>query len=124
MNAVTRLPFLAELDDGADDRFAIPEREGTRRRYRTIWISDIHLGTRGCNAGMLIDFLDSVDSDTMYLVGDIIDGWRLKRRFYWPAAHNDVIWRLMKRARRGARVVYIPGKHGRASGRESVCQDV
>src|SRR3546814_8569885 len=109
MNAVTRLPFLAELDDGADDRFAIPEREGTRRRYRTIWISDIHLGTRGCNAGMLIDFLDSVDSDTMYLVGDIIDGWRLKRRLYWPAAHNDFIWRLMKRARRGARVLYITG---------------
>ena len=56
-----------------------PEPEGQqRRRYRTIWISDIHLGTRGCNAELLIDFLDHTDSETMYLVGDIIDGWRLK----------------------------------------------
>lgn len=111
MNAITRLPFLSELDEGADDRFHIPEQEGQRRRYRSIWISDIHLGTRGCNAKMLIDFLDNVDSDTLYLVGDIIDGWRLKRRFYWPASHNDVVWRLMKRAKRGTRVVYIPGNH-------------
>jgi UDP-2,3-diacylglucosamine pyrophosphatase LpxH len=82
-----------------------------RRRFRTIWISDIHLGTRGCNAQLLIDFLDHTDSDTLYLVGDIIDGWRLKKRFYWPTGHNDVIWRVMKRARRGTRVVYIPGNH-------------
>jgi UDP-2,3-diacylglucosamine pyrophosphatase LpxH len=82
-----------------------------RRRFRTIWISDVHLGTRGCNAALLIDFLDHTDSDTLYLVGDIIDGWRLKKRFYWPAAHNDVIWRVMKRAKRGTRVVYIPGNH-------------
>ncbi|SDE69049.1 UDP-2,3-diacylglucosamine pyrophosphatase LpxH [Sphingomonas carotinifaciens] len=86
-------------------------RAGSRRHYRTIWISDVHLGTRGCNADMLIDFLDHVDSDTLYLVGDIIDGWRLKRRFYWPPAHNDVVRRLLKRARRGTRVVYIPGNH-------------
>ncbi|MFT3968657.1 MAG: UDP-2,3-diacylglucosamine diphosphatase, partial [Sphingobium sp.] len=72
---------------------------------------DIHLGTRGCNAEMLIDFLDSVDSDTLYLVGDIIDGWQLKKRLYWPTAHNDVVWRIMKRARRGTRVIYIPGNH-------------
>ena len=111
MNAITRLPFLAELEDAPGESLYIPEREGQRRRYRTIWISDIHLGTRGCNAKMLIDFLDSVDSDTLYLVGDIIDGWRLKRRFYWPAAHNDVVWRVMKRAKRGTRVVYIPGNH-------------
>ncbi len=90
----------------------IPEPEGTvRRRYRTVWISDIHLGTKGCNAELLIDFLDNVDSETMYLVGDIIDGWRLKKKFYWPAAHNDIVWRIMKRARRGTRVVYIPGNH-------------
>jgi UDP-2,3-diacylglucosamine pyrophosphatase LpxH len=60
---------------------------------------------------MLIDFLDSTDSDVLYLVGDIIDGWKLKKRFYWPASHNDVIWRVMKRAKRGTRVVYIPGNH-------------
>ncbi len=82
-----------------------------RRRYRTVWISDVHLGTRGCNAQMLIDFLDHVDSDTMYLVGDIIDGWRLKKKFYWPAAHNDIVWRILKRAKRGTRIVYIPGNH-------------
>ena len=82
-----------------------------RTKYRTIWISDIHLGTKGCNAEMLIDFLDSTDSETMYLVGDIIDGWRLKKRFYWPSAHNDIVWRLLKRAKRGTRIVYIPGNH-------------
>ncbi|WP_222560350.1 UDP-2,3-diacylglucosamine diphosphatase [Caenibius sp. WL] len=82
-----------------------------RRRYRTIWISDVHLGTRGCNAEMLIDFLDSVDSETLYLVGDIIDGWRLKKKFYWPASHNEIVWRILKRARRGTRIVYIPGNH-------------
>jgi UDP-2,3-diacylglucosamine pyrophosphatase LpxH len=82
-----------------------------RRRFRTIWISDVHLGTRGCNADLLIDFLDSVDSDTLYLVGDIIDGWRLKKSWYWPAKHNDIVWRLLKRAKRGTRVIYIPGNH-------------
>lgn len=89
-----------------------PEAKEThRRKYRSIWISDIHLGTRGCNADMLIDFLDHVDSDTMYLVGDIIDGWRLKKKFYWPESHNDIVWRILKRAHRGTRIVYIPGNH-------------
>ena len=82
-----------------------------RRRYRTIWISDVHLGTRGCNDRLLIDFLDHVDSDTLYLVGDIIDGWRLKKRFYWPERHNAIVRRLMKRAKHGTRVIYIPGNH-------------
>ncbi|MEZ5681069.1 MAG: UDP-2,3-diacylglucosamine diphosphatase [Erythrobacter sp.] len=91
---------------------AIPERtSGERRRYRTIWISDVHLGTKGCNHELLIDFLDHTDSDTMYLVGDIIDGWRLKKKFYWPAEHNDIVWRILKRAKRGTRIVYIPGNH-------------
>lgn len=90
----------------------IPEPvDGERKKYRTIWISDVHLGTKGCNAELLIDFLDHTDSETMYLVGDIIDGWRLKKKFYWPAAHNDIVWRLLKRAKRGTRIVYIPGNH-------------
>ena len=90
----------------------IPEPDmDKRRRYRTIWISDVHLGTKGCNAEMLIDFLDHTDSETMYLVGDIIDGWRLKKKFYWPATHNDIVWRILKRAKRGTRIVYIPGNH-------------
>ena len=110
MNAITRIPF--DADSSAEAPPHHPEAEPVRRRrYRTIWISDVHLGTRGCNARMLIDFLDHVDSDTLYLVGDIIDGWRLKKRFYWPPSHNDVVWRVMKRARRGTRVVYIPGNH-------------
>ena len=112
MDAITRLTDLAEFADQVDDAPpSLPEREGERRRYRTIWVSDIHLGTRGCNARMLIDFLDSTDSETMYLVGDIIDGWRLKRSWYWPALHNDIVWRVMKRAKRGTRVIYIPGNH-------------
>ena len=82
-----------------------------RRRFRTIWISDVHLGTKGCNAELLIDFLDTTDSETMYLVGDIIDGWRLKKKVYWPAAHNDIVWRILKRAKRGTRIVYVPGNH-------------
>ncbi len=91
---------------------SVPERViGERRKYRTIWISDVHLGTKGCNAALLIDFLDHTDSETMYLVGDIIDGWRLKKKVYWPAEHNDIVWRILKRARRGTRIVYIPGNH-------------
>ena len=91
----------------------VPERVSLdeRRKFRTIWISDIHLGTKGCNAELLIDFLDHTDSETMYLVGDIIDGWRLKKKFYWPAEHNDIVWRILKRAHRGTRIVYIPGNH-------------
>ncbi|MBN8808728.1 MAG: UDP-2,3-diacylglucosamine diphosphatase [Sphingomonas sp.] len=100
------------VHDFAQSQPAIPERViAGRRQYRTIWISDVHLGTRGCNAEMLIDFLDHVDSEKMYLVGDIIDGWRLKKKLHWPAAHNDVVWRLLKRAKRGAEVIYIPGNH-------------
>ena len=90
----------------------VPERRlEERRTYRTIWISDVHLGTKGCNHELLIDFLDHTDSDTMYLVGDIIDGWRLKKKFYWPPEHNDIVWRILKRAKRGTRIVYIPGNH-------------
>jgi len=59
--------------------------------YRTIWISDLHLGTRGCKAEFLLDFLRDTEAETIYLVGDIIDGWRLKKSWYWPQAHNDVI---------------------------------
>jgi UDP-2,3-diacylglucosamine pyrophosphatase LpxH len=115
MNEMTNLlqaGSISGLSDFANSRPTIPERAPhSRRQYRTIWISDIHLGTRGCNADLLIDFLDHVDSEKMYLVGDIIDGWRLRKKFYWPAAHNDVVWRLLKRAKRGAEVIYIPGNH-------------
>jgi len=79
------------------------------REYRTIWISDIHLGTRGCKADFLIDFLRYNDADTIYLVGDIIDGWRLKRSWYWPQNHNDVVQKVLRKVRKGARVIYIHG---------------
>jgi UDP-2,3-diacylglucosamine pyrophosphatase LpxH len=84
-------------------------------RFRTIWISDVHLGTPGCNAELLLNFLKSTDSETLYLAGDIIDGWRLKRNWYWPEAHNDIIRRVLKKAKRGTRVVYIPGNHDEAA---------
>lgn len=81
------------------------------QRFRTIWISDVHLGTRGCKAEYLLDFLKSTESDTLYLVGDIIDGWRLRRSWYWPQAHNDVVQKILRKARKGTRVVFIPGNH-------------
>lgn len=80
-------------------------------RYRTIWISDVHLGTRGSKAEYLLDFLKRSDCETLYLVGDIIDGWRLKKSWYWPQTHNDVVQKLLRKARKGTRVVLIPGNH-------------
>ncbi|UEM05361.1 UDP-2,3-diacylglucosamine diphosphatase [Skermanella rosea] len=84
------------------------------RHYRSIWISDVHLGTRGCQADLLLDFLRCHESEYLYLVGDIVDGWRLKRSWYWPQAHNDVVQKLLRRARKGAKVFYIPGNHDEA----------
>jgi len=80
-------------------------------RYRTIWISDIHLGTRGCKADFLVDFLRYNESETLYLVGDIVDGWRLQKSWYWAQSHNDVVQKLLRKARKGTRVIYIPGNH-------------
>jgi len=82
-----------------------------RMHFRTIWISDIHLGTPGCNADLLMDFLKSVECETLYLVGDIIDAWRLRKGWYWPARHNDVVRRILKMAKHGTHVVYVPGNH-------------
>jgi UDP-2,3-diacylglucosamine pyrophosphatase LpxH len=81
------------------------------RRYRTVWISDVHLGTRACRATALLDFLRRTECDTLYLVGDVIDGWALRRSWYWPQAHNDVVQKLLRKARKGTRVVYVPGNH-------------
>jgi UDP-2,3-diacylglucosamine pyrophosphatase LpxH len=82
-----------------------------RTKHRTVWISDIHLGTRGCNAEMLVDFLCSIQCDTLYLVGDIVDGWQLRKGWHWPAAHNEVVRRILKMAHKGTRVVYVVGNH-------------
>ena len=81
-----------------------------RRHYRSIFISDVHLGTRECKAEALLDFLAHTDSDNLYLVGDMIDGWRLKKNWYWPQSHNDVIQKLLRKAKT-TRVVFIPGNH-------------
>ncbi len=80
-------------------------------RCRTVWISDLHLGTPGCQARALLDFLRRVDCETLYLVGDIIDGWQLRRSWYWPQAHNDVVQKVLRKARKGTRVVFVPGNH-------------
>ena len=81
------------------------------RRYRSAWISDAHLGTRGCNAAALLDFLRENDFDTLYIVGDLIDIWSLRRGIYWPQQHNDVIQKILRKARKGTHVIYIPGNH-------------
>jgi UDP-2,3-diacylglucosamine pyrophosphatase LpxH len=81
------------------------------RRYRTVFLSDLHLGSPACRAAAILDFLDHVESERLYLLGDIVDGWRLSRRWYWPRAHAAVLERLLGRARAGVEVVYIPGNH-------------
>lgn len=88
-----------------------PNWKSTSGRYRTIWLSDIHLGTRGCKADFLLDFLRYNESETLYLVGDIVDGWRLQKSWYWTQSHNDVVQKLLRKARKGTRVIYIPGNH-------------
>jgi UDP-2,3-diacylglucosamine pyrophosphatase LpxH len=83
----------------------------TRISYRSVFISDVHLGSRGCRARDLKSFLKRIDCEHLYLVGDIIDMWRLRQRWHWPAEHNDVARTILKLAKRGARVTYIPGNH-------------
>jgi UDP-2,3-diacylglucosamine pyrophosphatase LpxH len=80
-------------------------------RFRSVFISDVHLGFRGCSADYLLDFLHSIEVDNLYLVGDIIDMWSLEKSFFWPQAHNNVIRTLLGKAKHGTRVIYIPGNH-------------
>jgi UDP-2,3-diacylglucosamine pyrophosphatase LpxH len=79
--------------------------------YRTLFISDVHLGTRSCQAEMLIEFLRQYEADTIYLVGDIVDFWRIRRGSVWPQSHNDVIQKILRKVRKGTRVIFIPGNH-------------
>lgn len=107
-----RRPSLFSVDpkDLPDETLAeIPEAEV--RHYRAIWISDIHLGTSGCKADFLLDFLRVNESDQLYLVGDIVDGWQLKRGWYWKQSHNDVVQKVLRKARKGTKVTYIVGNH-------------
>lgn len=79
--------------------------------FRSLFLSDIHLGTKGCQADILLDFLRWHTAENIFLVGDIVDGWRLKKGWHWPQAHNDVVQKLLRQARKGARIVYVPGNH-------------
>jgi UDP-2,3-diacylglucosamine pyrophosphatase LpxH len=92
------------LTTGTNDR-------GVGRHFRALFLSDMHLGARGCQADKLLDFLRHHDADTIYLVGDIVDGWALKSSWYWPQSHNDVVQKLLRKGRKGARIVYLPGNH-------------
>lgn len=83
----------------------------TKPPYRTIWISDLHIGSTQCQADALLDFLKHNDSEKLYLVGDIIDFWALSKKMYWPQAHNTVIQKFLRKARHGTQIIYIPGNH-------------
>jgi len=104
------LPVLHEealvSEDSDDER-----SPAGRPRLRAIFISDLHIGTPGFQAEALLDFLKHHPSDVLYLVGDIVDGWQLRRRWFWPQSHNDVVQKLLRRARKGCRVIYVPGNH-------------
>lgn len=98
---------------------------------RSIWISDTHLGFRGCQAELLLDFLHSVHSEHLFLVGDIIDCWSLKRNFYWPQLHNNVLRTILGKTKHGTKVVYVPGNHdelfreycGHVFGNVEICKE-
>jgi UDP-2,3-diacylglucosamine pyrophosphatase LpxH len=109
MNGFVSPPLTADL---AQERFVFgTDTQAPAGRYRTGWVSDAHLGTRGANSGVLLEFLRDYNFDTLYVVGDLIDVWSLRRAIYWPQQHNDVIQKILRKARKGTRVVYIPGNH-------------
>jgi UDP-2,3-diacylglucosamine pyrophosphatase LpxH len=85
--------------------------ETATRRFRSVFISDVHLGTRGCQAELLLDFIRQIECETLYLVGDIVDGWKMKGGWFWPQSHNDVVQKILRLARKGVNVVYVPGNH-------------
>jgi UDP-2,3-diacylglucosamine pyrophosphatase LpxH len=89
----------------------MPSGKSSARHYRTVWISDVHLGFPGCRADFLLDFLHRVTCDRLYLVGDIIDFWHMRRGLYWPQAHNNVVRTVLGKAKHGTEVIYVPGNH-------------
>jgi UDP-2,3-diacylglucosamine pyrophosphatase LpxH len=94
----------AEGQDAEEPRIA-------RLHVRALFISDIHLGTRAAQADRLLDLLRSIETEVIYLVGDIIDFWKVRRGPHWPQAHNDVIQKLLRQVRKGARLILVPGNH-------------
>jgi UDP-2,3-diacylglucosamine pyrophosphatase LpxH len=109
------LPLTGPIRSGGnlahDGDLQAPDEAPFPRRVRTVWISDIHLGTPGCQARALLEFLRNVECETLFLVGDIIDGWQLRRQWFWPQTHNDVVQKLLRKARKGTRVIFVPGNH-------------
>src|SRR5215831_11325322 len=104
------------LSPGSEREDAQGEREGEttmdeKLKYRTVWISDVHLGTKACQVEALLKFISSMRCQHLFLVGDIIDLWAMKRKWYWPQSHNDVIRKILKRASKGTQVTFIPGNH-------------
>lgn len=93
---------------------ALAPPQNRPRPYRALFLSDIHLGTKACQAGLLLEFLKRHDADTIYLVGDVVDFWRIRRGAYWPQTHNDVLQKLLRKVRKGARLIYVPGNHDEA----------
>ena len=79
--------------------------------YRSVFISDTHLGTRGCRSDFLAHFLGSFTTENLFLVGDIVDGWRLRKSWYWDEMHDEVVKLILRHASNGAQVLYIPGNH-------------
>ncbi len=106
-DGVHGVPLQESSSSAQDDH----EDAADRPRLRAIFISDLHIGTPGFQAEALLDFLKHHPSDVLYLVGDIVDGWQLRRRWFWPQSHNDVVQKLLRRARKGCRVIYVPGNH-------------
>lgn len=100
--------FLGGSGGGEDRRDGAPEEPP---RYRTVFVSDVHLGTPNSQAAALMDFLKRHPCQQLYLVGDIVDGWQLRRRWYWPQAHNDLVQKVLRMVRKGCRVIYVPGNH-------------
>ena len=80
-------------------------------RYRAVFVSDMHLGTKGCRSDFLADFLEQISCEKLFLVGDIIDGWRLRKSWYWDAHHDRVVRSILRHAKRGTEIVYVPGNH-------------
>ena len=102
---------MSDAEPHAEPPLAMPGEAIGTLDLRSVWISDLHLGTPGCQAKALLHFLRSVECHTLYLVGDIIDGWQLRRTWFWPQSHNDVVQKILRKARKGTRVIYVPGNH-------------
>lgn len=112
MNVPCVIAMSREAGSGVPmDNFLGASSVDGHRHVRSLFISDVHLGMKACQAERLLDFLKFHDADTIYLVGDIVDGWALQSGWYWPQTHNDVVQKLLRKARKGARVIYVPGNH-------------